>query len=449
MGINLSKARLAAQKPASDISTIITTSNDQHNDDLSVTDPSQEGSEDTNRSNRFFKRSKEEKTKKAKDVRDVKETKEAKDVKKAKKAKEAKKVNTYQPDFKKKTLNNEINIALKENDSLHYVIKALMNGNFNAPVNNILAAGNAKVLEVGCANGNGAWTIDMARDYPLSFFIGVDPNAPTDVLQVDRSLELKYIPSNVRFDRTETFSSLPYSNDEFDFVYVKMMGMVLPGGDQAWKQFVKELVRVIKRGGYVEIVDPNFKPYNAGPNNSLFYSGFEQLLTYHGVNPHHGELLGELLDSTSQLSDEMWDYVSVPIGWSGTLGAKVLETMRFFMMSLAPALSDSLGLHSKKRQLPLSHISWHCHPKNSIDSLECKEEFALSWTERIQYRQLFCKKLVPTTLENRKIERYLMVRRFPNPAAGSQAGTLFAPMPYLWFGLLIVLSCNPVILKTV
>lgn len=88
----------------------------------------------------------------------------------------------------------------------------------------------------------------MARDYPFSFFIGVDPNAPTD-LQVDRILELKSMPSNVRFDRADIFSSLPYSNDEFDFVYVKMMGLVLPGGDLAWKQFVKELVRVTKRGG--------------------------------------------------------------------------------------------------------------------------------------------------------------------------------------------------------
>lgn len=150
MGVILSRVRLAAQKPSSDISTIITTPNDQHNDDFSATDHSQEENEDTNTSNRLFKRNKEEKTKKAKDVRDVNEVREAK------KAKEVKKVNTYQPKFKKKTLNNEINIALKESNSMHYIFKTLINGNFNAPMNNILAAGNAKVLEVGCANGNGS-----------------------------------------------------------------------------------------------------------------------------------------------------------------------------------------------------------------------------------------------------------------------------------------------------
>ncbi len=91
--------------------------------------------------------------------------------------------------------------------------------------------------------------MDMARDYPLAYFVGVDSSSSINVSRLNRSLNLKDVPNNVRFDHADIFSGLPYSDNEFDFVFVKMMGIILPGGSQGWKHFVEELVRVTKPGG--------------------------------------------------------------------------------------------------------------------------------------------------------------------------------------------------------
>lgn len=184
----------------------------------------------------------------------------------------------------------------------------------------------------------------MARDYPLTYFIGVDSSSPINFSRLNSIFNLKTMPNNVHFDHADIFSKLPYSNDEFDLVFVKMMNIVLPGGKQAWKHFVEELVRVTKPGGYIEIIDPDLKPYNAGPIYSRFYHNFEQVLSYQGVDPIQSDALGKLLDNQPLLASVTCDYVSAPIGWSGEVGTKILEIIGLITMSVSSELSSIFGL---------------------------------------------------------------------------------------------------------
>ncbi|CAG8547948.1 6338_t:CDS:2, partial [Racocetra persica] len=99
--------------------------------------------------------------------------------------------------------------------------------NFSSPIETSLKLGGAQVLDVAC--GSGLWVFEMASDYPLSEFTGVDvaPMFPSDVM-----------PLNVTFKQCDILEGLPYSD---------------------------YLLRILKPGGWIEIQDRDPIMINAGP----------------------------------------------------------------------------------------------------------------------------------------------------------------------------------------
>ncbi|KAI7849499.1 S-adenosyl-L-methionine-dependent methyltransferase [Circinella umbellata] len=127
----------------------------------------------------------------------------------------------------------------------HFALKSFLEGNvvkeFIEHIPTSLNEG-AKVLDLGC--GNGTWSLDFATEYPSAECIGVDM---IDVFPQ----EIK--PPNVNFKVANVFEGLPFPDNSFDFVYVRLM-LVAMKADQ-WEPMWHEVRRILKPGGCVQSVE--------------------------------------------------------------------------------------------------------------------------------------------------------------------------------------------------
>ncbi|KAI8983992.1 hypothetical protein BDF20DRAFT_857399 [Mycotypha africana] len=141
--------------------------------------------------------------------------------------------------------------------TMHYILKATFHGNFIAPVQHLLESpltlkGSTKVLDIGC--GPGTWILEMATEFPNAEFYGIDdcPLFPSHIK-----------PINSHFRLHNIFKGLPFKDAEFDYIHMRMMIYYFSPGELAF--LLNEIGRVLKPGGYFEIVDTNYTIRHPGP----------------------------------------------------------------------------------------------------------------------------------------------------------------------------------------
>ncbi|KAJ3292526.1 hypothetical protein HK104_005224 [Borealophlyctis nickersoniae] len=127
--------------------------------------------------------------------------------------------------------------------------------NFLAPVTSALQQPGAKVLDAGC--GSGIWAMEVATDSPKAEVIGIDLSQvqPTTIK-----------PVNLTFEEADVTEPLPFPDGTFDLVRCRFLVLGLKA-DQ-WEPFIREMVRVTKVGGYVEISEPNIGHFLDGMSPS-------------------------------------------------------------------------------------------------------------------------------------------------------------------------------------
>ncbi|KAI8370334.1 S-adenosyl-L-methionine-dependent methyltransferase [Radiomyces spectabilis] len=136
----------------------------------------------------------------------------------------------------------------------HSALKLAFEGDFKAPLQRLLQAGGNEVLDIGC--GSGFWTMDMATKYRLSHFTGID---------VDKNiLPTNNVPKNLRFYQVNLVDTpLPFEDSTFDYIFIRAMISTLP--DEAWDSVLNELVRIMKKGAYIECIEAYPDLFEAGP----------------------------------------------------------------------------------------------------------------------------------------------------------------------------------------
>ncbi|KAF9329278.1 hypothetical protein BG006_007608 [Podila minutissima] len=176
----------------------------------------------------------------------------------------------------------------------HALLKYFFKGNYRAPFDKQTLG---SVLDVGC--GVGLWMKDMALEFPLTEVHGVDLVVPTrrrrpranaslgtsptqsslSVTQSDQHISLQStsssgsssgypyasspapssplmmdsMPSNCFFHKADITNGLPFADNTFDYCHIRL---VLWGYQlNAFPDFLDEMIRVTKKGGWIEFVD--------------------------------------------------------------------------------------------------------------------------------------------------------------------------------------------------
>ncbi|CAI2168379.1 6838_t:CDS:2 [Funneliformis geosporum] len=180
-------------------------------------------------------------------------------------------------------------------------------------VHELLKAGGAKVLDVGC--GTGLWLLDMAKEYPDSSFIGIDmsPIFPG----------VNHIPQNVAFLQHNLNNGLPFPNETFDFVFQGFLGNNVI--NKQWEYYTREMIRVTKPGGWVEIFDYDIDYQNSGPKFAEYMGLVQSGLEAKGINPQPETYVPQLLKNCQKLSEVYYEEENIPLGSrAGQLGEMVM-----------------------------------------------------------------------------------------------------------------------------
>ncbi|GAA5804816.1 S-adenosyl-L-methionine-dependent methyltransferase [Helicostylum pulchrum] len=149
---------------------------------------------------------------------------------------------------------------MKEFDRLqrqHYLLKSTRKSNTWAPIESPKF-----IVEAG--TGNGIWALEMANQYTESQVLGIDLKPP--VFQHGN-------PTNLRYNQTNLNESWPMNDNSVDFIFQRNMYLHIQK-DQ-WPKILEEMFRVLKPGGYIELIESDLWHHNPGPVQQAFQQFFK------------------------------------------------------------------------------------------------------------------------------------------------------------------------------
>ncbi|GAA5806419.1 hypothetical protein HPULCUR_011953 [Helicostylum pulchrum] len=193
----------------------------------------------------------------------------------------------------------------------HWILKYALQCNYHAPVTKMLEDG-IVVLDSGC--GPATWTFEMGETYPQSTFHGVDASCvfPEDIK-----------PANVEFVIGNIAKHIPYPDNTFDYIHQRLLFLGLTHDD--WENTLKELLRILKPGGYLELAEPDLQDlHNVGPllqkvqetlsdilisrdMPTSVHHQFEELLDKAGFENYVMKMTPLKLNHTNKAGDLLWE----------------------------------------------------------------------------------------------------------------------------------------------
>ncbi len=193
-------------------------------------------------------------------------------------------------------------------DFQHFLAKYALQANFLAPIDQP-----ATILDVGC--GTGRWAMEMAQQFPKAKVVGTDL-VPTDTFTAGYGLVKP--PDNYRFVQGNVLERLPFADGSFDFVHQRLLIAALP--KERWPVVIRELVRVTKVGGWVELAEVGV--VQDDPLNPLaqVWNTWIAFCRTKGIDITIGGTIGAMLKEAGLHNVEQHEIV-FPIGkWGGRVG---------------------------------------------------------------------------------------------------------------------------------
>ncbi|KAG0324453.1 hypothetical protein BGZ99_001791 [Dissophora globulifera] len=210
----------------------------------------------------------------------------------------------------------------------HALWKYIGGGNSHAPLRYDLD----RILDSGC--GLGEWTMEMAKEFPFATVYGIDINP-----ELFPSAH-QPVPSNCLFTQSNLLTRLSFPNHYFDYVYQRFLYLGLTIDD--WPVALKELKRVMKPGGWIELFEPCMRVHRAGPRTREVMRWCSRLLQEErGLDfDFAGEKMKRLCESEEiGFQNVRLERLSIPVGsWGGRVGQAMAENMVLIFQNLQSAV---------------------------------------------------------------------------------------------------------------
>jgi SAM-dependent methyltransferase len=215
-------------------------------------------------------------------------------------------------------------------DVQHYALRATLGASYIAPVQQP-----ARILDVG--SGSGQWGYDVCQQFPEAYVVGFD---------LERSSPPW--PAAYAFVRGNLLQGLPFGDDRFDFTHQRLMISGIPL--QAWPPSARDLVRVTRPGGWIELVEGATWIDQAGPAAERLCDLMCQLARLLGLDSSGFVFrsLNRYLEDAGATQIETRSF-AVPIGtWGGDAGTLMATNYRAMFTRLTPAFTAKLGVPAEE-----------------------------------------------------------------------------------------------------
>ncbi|CAG8601299.1 17133_t:CDS:2, partial [Acaulospora morrowiae] len=200
-------------------------------------------------------------------------------------------------------------------DAQHELMRGVWDGDFVSPIKDDLIAGGLHVLDVGC--GSGTWLLQLARDYPLNHYTGIDmsPVFP-------KNIELP----NVKFIQANVLQRMPFDANSFDFVHIRFLNTAFT--ERQWEETViPDLTRVTKPKGWLELCEFDIDGQSFGPASRRMVSALTSYLGSKGINGLISEEILEFLESMETFEVIRTEEKFSGLGkWAGHLGDLAIKS---------------------------------------------------------------------------------------------------------------------------
>ncbi|CAG8453462.1 3193_t:CDS:2, partial [Scutellospora calospora] len=218
----------------------------------------------------------------------------------------------------------------------YYLFRYIWQSNFSSPIDEYIKTGGVKVLDVG--GGSGPWVIEMAREYTNTLFTKIDSKASLQNSETLPNLTIK------EYNLLELgLGSLPFEDSTFEFIHVGFLAYELP--ESQFEALVNELIRVLKPGGYLEIMDTDFEGGNEGPSAHRLMSSLRSYYISKGINPMITNKLEPLMKSTKGLSDITVQRTLHALGnWDERIGELALDNWLQFLNDIKYSIAPFMGI---------------------------------------------------------------------------------------------------------
>lgn len=216
-------------------------------------------------------------------------------------------------------------------DFQHHLLRYTLRGNFAAPISQP-----SSILDVGC--GTGRWAIEMSSLFPTANVIGLDIVPPST--RVPGYSER--LPENYLFVNANVFDGLPFAEGSFDFVHMRLLFTAIPA--QRWPQVLRELIRVTRSGGWVELVEGAL-PQNGGPAMEAINRWVSELSGRRGIDVQIGAQIGMFLQQDG-LTGVVFRDIYLPVGRYGGRAGQMTAADLFAMYEGLRSLVTAQGIAS-------------------------------------------------------------------------------------------------------
>lgn len=216
-------------------------------------------------------------------------------------------------------------------DVQHVLMQAVLQNPYQAPLVNP-----GEILDVGC--GTGRWAYEMAQLFPQATVVGCDlVEPPAGALSV---------PSNYRFVQADVLKGLPFPDQSFDFVHQRFLVLALPA--HVWPGVLRELVRVARVGGWVEVVEAQVSADHAGASARQLTDWIIELGRQRGIECGQFPPFAEELRQAG-LASVIQRHIAIPLGkWGGQIGTMMQANGVAGVRAMKPLILSQLGVSAEE-----------------------------------------------------------------------------------------------------